>query len=296
MPDIDPVFFAIPVFMIAIGSEAFVLHRERFAAAVGYRLADTFASLSMGIGFLAINAVFKLALIPAYYLVYEYRLFDIPEVWWAWLLLVILQDFCFYWAHRSHHHVRFLWAAHVNHHSSEHYNLSTALRQSWTEHITAAPFYAPLVLLGFDPITLLLVELFNLFYQFGVHTEAVRSLGPLEKVFNTPSHHRVHHGSNPQYIDKNHAGMFIIWDRIFGTFVPEKEPVRYGLTQNIQTFNPVRIAFHEWASMLRDAHKARSLREAFGYIFAPPGWQPSHPRNQHDASQAEGTLPEGSTP
>lgn len=292
MPDIDPVFFAIPVFMIAIGSEAFVLHRERFAAAVGYRLADTFASLSMGIGFLAINAVFKLALIPAYYLVYEYRLFDIPEVWWAWLLLVILQDFCFYWAHRSHHHVRFLWAAHVNHHSSEHYNLSTALRQSWTEHITAAPFYAPLVLLGFDPITLLLVELFNLFYQFGVHTEAVRSLGPLEKVFNTPSHHRVHHGSNPQYIDKNHAGMFIIWDRIFGTFVPEKEPVRYGLTQNIQTFNPVRIAFHEWAAMFRDVRDASSLRDAVGYIFAPPGWRPNRPDTCAPTTDTSSAIPE----
>jgi sterol desaturase/sphingolipid hydroxylase (fatty acid hydroxylase superfamily) len=167
-----------------------------------------------------------------------------------------------------------MWAAHVNHHSSQHYNLSTALRQSWTEHLTALPFYIPLVLLGFDPLMLFIVELLNLFYQYGVHTEAVNKLGWFEWVFSTPSHHRVHHGSNPKYIDKNHGGILIIWDRMFGSFQREEEPVTYGLTINIDTFNPVRIAFHEWRAMIVDVRKAATVTDALGYVFRPPGWMP----------------------
>jgi sterol desaturase/sphingolipid hydroxylase (fatty acid hydroxylase superfamily) len=204
------------------------------------------------------------------------------ETWWSLPLLVVLQDFCFYWAHRAHHSVRFLWAAHVNHHSSLHYNLSTALRQSWTEHLTAFPFYLPLILLGFDPITLVIVELLNLFYQYWVHTEAIEKLGWFEKVFNTPSHHRVHHGSNPEYIDKNHAGFLIIWDRIFGTFQEEHGPVTYGLTKNIETHNPVRIAFHEWRAMIDDVRGAPTFSDAMGYVLRPPGWDPARgPRVHH---------------
>ena len=161
---------AIPVFILTMFAEHLMLGRGRFQEKAGYTLRDTFGSLSMGMGFLFLSSLAKLALVPMYLWLYQFRLFDISETWWSLPLLVVLQDFCFYWAHRTHHSVRFLWAAHVNHHSSMHYNLSTALRQSWTEHLTAVPFYLPLILLGFDPVTLVIVELLNLFYQYWVHT------------------------------------------------------------------------------------------------------------------------------
>ncbi|MFP6684178.1 MAG: sterol desaturase family protein, partial [Polyangiaceae bacterium] len=203
---------AIPVFLATILIEIVVLRRAGYAGKVGYETKDAAASIAMGFGFLVVSGVAKLAIVPAYLFLHQFRLFDVPDGWATWAALFLLQDFCFYWAHRTHHSVRFMWAAHVNHHSSQHYNLSTALRQSWTEHLTALPFYVPLVLLGFDPLMLFIVELLNLFYQYGVHTEAVNKLGWFEWVFSTPSHHRVHHGSNPKYIDKNHGGILIIWD------------------------------------------------------------------------------------
>lgn len=265
---------AIPVFISTILIEIVLLRRAAYADKVGYASKDTAASLAMGFGFLLISSVAKLAIVPVYLFLHSFRLFDIPDGWTTWAVLFLLQDFCFYWAHRTHHSVRFMWAAHVNHHSSQHYNLSTALRQSWTEHLTALPFYIPLVLLGFDPLMLFIVELLNLFYQYGVHTEAVNKLGWFEWVFSTPSHHRVHHGSNPKYIDKNHGGILIIWDRMFGSFQREEEPVTYGLTINIDTFNPVRIAFHEWRAMIVDVRKAATVTDALGYVFRPPGWMP----------------------
>jgi len=281
---------AIPIFMLTIGIEFGWMRLRPSLRWAGYTLRDTWGSLSMGMGFLVASGVAKLAVVPFYYWLYEYRLFEIGDAWWTWPLLIVLQDFCFYWAHRTHHEVRFMWAAHVNHHSSQHYNLSTALRQSWTEHLTALPFYLPLILLGFDPLTLMVVELLNLFYQYWVHTEVVGKLGWFGWVFNTPSHHRVHHGSNPEYLDRNHAGMFIIWDRMFGTFQPEEAPVRYGLTRNIDTHNPFRIAFHEWHAMFRDVRTADHWRDALGYVFRPPGWGPQ--RQGDSAEPAATPLPE----
>ncbi|HUS23411.1 MAG TPA: sterol desaturase family protein, partial [Candidatus Binatia bacterium] len=166
--------------------------------------------------------------------------------------------------------VRLLWCTHVNHHSSERFNFAVALRQPWTEPLTAPWFWLPLPLLGFHPLMVMTQQAINLLYQFFVHTEAVRSMGPLERVLNTPSHHRVHHGSNPQYIDRNYGGIFIFWDRLFGTFEPEREPVRYGLVHNLATFHPVKIAFHEWAALWRDLRGARSWRERWRCAFAAP--------------------------
>jgi sterol desaturase/sphingolipid hydroxylase (fatty acid hydroxylase superfamily) len=165
-----------------------------------------------------------------------------------------------------------MWAAHVNHHSSEHFNLSTALRQSWTTPLTLPFFYFWLPLAGFRPDMIVIQISISLLYQYWIHTELIGKLGPFEWVMNTPSHHRVHHGSNVEYLDRNHAGIFIIWDRLFGTFEPEKAPVVYGLTTNIETFRPLRIAFHEWAALLRDVRGAASFREAVQYLFRPPGW------------------------
>jgi sterol desaturase/sphingolipid hydroxylase (fatty acid hydroxylase superfamily) len=189
-----------------------------------------------------------------------------------WAAAFVVEDFTYYWFHRCSHDVRILWAAHVNHHSSESYNLSTALRQSWTTPFTTLLFYWPLPLLGFHPYMIFIATSASLLYQFWIHTECIDRLGPFERVFNTPSHHRVHHGSNLEYLDRNHGGILILWDRWFGTFEPEVATVKYGLTKNIDSFNPLRIAFHEFAAIARDVRAASDWRARFGYVFGPPGW------------------------
>jgi sterol desaturase/sphingolipid hydroxylase (fatty acid hydroxylase superfamily) len=271
------IYYAIPFFLATIGIERWlVLRRERGAdakmALAGFTTKDSFASLAMGLGFLGIEIFLKLLPFAGLAWLYQFRLFDIPVVWWSWLLLLFAEDFCYYWFHRLSHEVRFLWAAHVNHHSSTHYNLTTALRQSWTTPFTGFIFWAPLPLLGFPVEMILIQKSISLLYQYWLHTELIGNLDWFETVFNTPSHHRVHHGRNPIYLDRNHAGIFIIWDKLFGTFEPEGEPVDYGLTKNIHTYNPVRIAFHEWAAMLGDAWNARTWRGRLGYLVMPPGW------------------------
>jgi sterol desaturase/sphingolipid hydroxylase (fatty acid hydroxylase superfamily) len=263
------IYFSIPVFLLSIAAELLYARQTKQAL---YEWHDTLACLAMGLGNVIISAAWKaLAWGVLFAWLYQHRLFEIPmTAWWAWALILVVEDFCYYWFHRLHHEIRFMWAAHVNHHSSEHLNLAVALRQSWTTPFTGMLFWAPLALLGFHPLMILTQQAISLLYQFWIHTQAIKTLGPLEWVMNTPSHHRVHHGSNPQYLDKNYAGIFIVWDRLFGTFEPEREPVRYGLTHNINTFNPVRIAFHEWAAIWRGARKAGTLRAALYQVFGRP--------------------------
>ncbi len=267
----DLVLYAIPAFLALIGLEMWVARRMDLR---GYERKDTAASLAMGLGNVAVNAVVKGGMAVLFVWLYEHRFFDLGTGALAWGLVFVAEDFTYYWFHRLSHEVRFLWAAHVNHHSSERYNLSTALRQSWTTPFTTLLFYWPLPLLGFHPALIATAVGVSLLYQFWIHTEAIRSLGPLELVVNSPSHHRVHHGANVEYLDRNHGGILIVWDRLFGTFEPERAPVRYGLTKNVDTFHPVRIAFHEWAALVRDVRSAASLRDALGFVLAPPGWRP----------------------
>jgi sterol desaturase/sphingolipid hydroxylase (fatty acid hydroxylase superfamily) len=243
-----------------------------------YRVQDTLASLGMQAGNIVMNLGMAGVVFAGLSAAYEHRWLDLsPSSPWAWAALFVLDDFTYYWFHRISHECRFWWAAHVNHHSSQEYNLSTAIRQSWTSVIvgTWTP-WIPLAFLGFPPAMILAEQGFNLFYQFWIHTEAVKRMPRwFEYLFNTPSHHRVHHASNPRYLDRNYAGVLMVWDRLFGTFVEEceKEPPRYGIVKNIDTFNPVRIAFHEWTSIVRDLTAARSWREATGVTFGPPGWR-----------------------
>ncbi len=273
--------FAVPVFLLLIVGEVLLGRR---GGVRGYELRDTFASLAMGLGNVGIAALTKAVMFGSWVVLYEYRLFDIGDAWWVWPLLIVAEDFCYYWFHRASHEVRFLWAAHINHHSSQHYNLSTALRQSWTTPFTGPIFWLPLPLLGFDPVMILTANAISLVYQFWIHTEHIDRLGPIEWIFNTPSHHRVHHGSNVQYLDRNHGGILIIWDRLFGTFEKERAPVDYGLTKNIDTYNPVRIAFHEWVAMFRDARATGSVLRGAETFIRPPGWRPG------DASQTSREL------
>jgi sterol desaturase/sphingolipid hydroxylase (fatty acid hydroxylase superfamily) len=277
------VLYSIPAFFALIVLE--VLWAKKHPEVVGYEPRDTVASLSMGLANVTVSAAAKLLSIPFFALLYEHRVADLGDatMWWSWLVLLVAEDFCYYWFHRSHHEVRLLWAVHVNHHSSQHYNLSTALRQALLTPLTGPIFWAPLALLGYAPWMILTAQAWSLLYQFWLHTEAIGKLGPLEYVFNTPSHHRVHHGKNVQYLDRNHGGIFILWDRLFGTFEPERERVVYGLTKDIRTFNLVKIGFHELAAITGDVRRAPTLRAKLGYIFAPPGW--SHDGSSLTAGQ-----------
>ena len=189
---------------------------------------------------------------------------------------VVAWDFIYYWNHRFMHESRYMWAIHVVHHSSEHYNLSTALRQPVADALGTFLPYSSLCLLGVSPELLTTARGINLLWQYWIHTEAVDSMGPSEAVLNTPSHHRVHHGSQPQYLDRNHGSILIVWDRLFGTFEPEGDRVIYGLTKNLGSFNPLVIVGHEYAEMARDVASATSWGERLGYVVCGPGWARSH--------------------
>ncbi|MGJ8669454.1 MAG: sterol desaturase family protein [Oceanococcus sp.] len=272
MPTI--IFWAVPVFVGLLALEFFWFRQRPKSAARGYETADTWASLSMGVGNLLTATAWKAVAVGLLFGVYEWRINTVPmQAWWAWGLLVLADDFVYYWFHRFGHRVRLGWAAHVNHHSSSYYNLSTALRQSWTGPFLKVWFYLPLAFLGFHPLMILTGQAISLIYQFWIHTEVIHRLPrPVEWLFNTPSHHRVHHGSNPQYLDKNYAGIFIIWDRLFGTFIAETEPVQYGLTKPLQSRNPFWIAFHEWIFMLKHVWHAKHWKNKLGYLLMPPDW------------------------
>ena len=216
----DPTVYAIPVFIVLIALELFIDIRQKLKL---YESKDTAACISMGLGVIVIGLVTKTMYFFLYSWIFQFRIFDLENTWWMWVLLLFADDFSFYWHHRLSHEVRILWAAHVQHHSSERLNLAVALRQSWGEPFYKYLFYCWIPLLGFDPIYIFVMQAISLIYQFFQHTELVGTLGPIEWIFNTPSHHRVHHAVQHQYLDRNHAGILIIWDRIFGTFVKEKK-------------------------------------------------------------------------
>ncbi|MEM6722822.1 MAG: sterol desaturase family protein [Bacteroidota bacterium] len=267
-------YFALPVFILAILAEVWIDRREHLDLYYGK---DTFVSFMMLLFTGIIEFVPKLLAFIAFY--YLHALSPLAEVvgrqWWAWVLLFFLDDFAYYWFHRMNHEVRIFWAGHVTHHSSVKMNLGTALRQGVGERIHKFLFWMWIPLLGFDALMLFIMMSINLFYQFWVHTELVDRLPPwFEYVFNTPSHHRVHHASNARYLDRNHAGVLIIWDRLFGTFSEEKEfekPV-YGLTQNLETYHPVKVATHEYAAIWKDVRRAKKWTDKLNYIFNAPGW------------------------
>ena len=268
----DPVQIAIPAFIVSIIIEMFAI---KAGARGDYDWRDTATSLAMGFGNTFAAVLFGAAIVGIGVGLRQYRLFDIPVTWWSLALCFVADDFFYYWFHRTAHRIRWFWASHVIHHSSQHYNLSTALRQTWTGQISLSfIFRLPLFLVGFDPRLILFCAGLNLVYQFFIHTEVVRRLPlGLELWLNTPSHHRVHHGTNARYLDRNYGGVFIVWDRLFGTFEPERddEPVRYGIVTNLATFNPLWVATHEWVGIGRDLLKARDWRTRWLAVAGPPG-------------------------
>jgi len=276
MPNFPPIIiYAIPFFVFAMLLEFFVASAKNIKS---YTAKDAFSSIAMGLGNVFIGLVSKLFVFAALYYVYEnLRIFTIPITWWSFIILFFLDDFSYYWFHRTSHENRFFWASHVVHHSSKHYNLSTALRQTWTGSFYSFIFWLWLPLIGFHPGMIIFQMSISLLYQFWIHTELIQKMPKhIELFFNTPSHHRVHHGSNPIYLDKNHAGILIIWDKLFGTFQPElkSEKVQYGLVVNIKTYNPIFIAFNEWGALFKDLNtKNISVRNRIRYLYKPPGWK-----------------------
>ncbi|MEP5569533.1 MAG: sterol desaturase family protein [Halioglobus sp.] len=274
----DLTALALPAFALLMLAEAII---TAIRGKEAYEWRDFGASMSQLAMNIAVKLGFDVLIIGLHFYLYQHRFFELGQGPLQWLFTLLVLDFMFYWYHRASHRVRFLWCAHVVHHSSERMNFGTALRQSPTGPLTRALFYWPLPLLGFDPLVIASAGAIATIYGFWTHTEMVRKLwAPLEYVFTTPSHHRVHHGSNPEYIDRNYANLLIIWDRLFGTFAEEKASVRYGLINNINTYNPLRIAFHEWGSLVVTSTKAGSIVSALKLWLHPPGWKQTVPASE----------------
>jgi len=265
-------YYAIPFFVLLLSIEAWFSYKEQKKL---YETKDTFTSLGLGIGNVITGFFTKALIFGLFTFLYNHRLFTLDAgVWWYWVVLFFADDFSYYWFHRISHHVNYFWASHVVHHSSQHYNLAAALRQTWTGNATGAfLFWAWMPLVGFHPIWILFMQQISLIYQFWIHTETVNKLpAPVEFIFNTPAHHRVHHGSDLKYLDKNHAGILIIWDRLFGSFQPEEERPVYGLTKNIESYNPALIAFKTWGELFKKAYASGSVKNGFYYFIKAPGW------------------------
>jgi len=235
-----------------------------------YDAKDTLAAAAIGVGNLIISAAIKVATFSIIIFFYNIAPIKIPPTWWSYLLCIIWIDFWRYWAHRIAHENRFWWATHVTHHNSEKYNWSVSFRLGWTQHIKII-FFIPVALTGFHPVVFFISHQIEVLYQFWIHTEYIRKLPkPIEYIFTTPSHHRVHHARNGNYLDRNYGSTFIFWDRIFGTFQPEEEEPDYGITKPVNSYNPVYLNFHEWMDIFSDVRRSKSLREAMVMIFVRP--------------------------
>ena len=270
---LDPTVIAIPIYFLLIGIELIV---HRVQSVKSYRLNDAITNINCGVTSQVTGAFLKVLSIGLYALIYEqYAIFNLQSSVVVWGLAFVAYDFFYYWAHRMSHEVNLFWGGHSVHHQSEEYNLSVALRQSSTQTIWTFVFYIPMALVGVDPIILVSVSGFNLLYQFWIHTESINKMPKwFEAVFNTPSHHRVHHARNPKYIDKNHAGTFIIWDRMFGTFKAEEERPVYGITKNLNSWNPVWANLAHYSDMWSEIRTIPSRKDKWRYLFNKPGWLP----------------------
>jgi alkylglycerol monooxygenase len=270
--NVNPVVLSIPIYFLLILIELVI---DRWKNLKLYRLNDAITNISCGITEQVSGLFAKVFTIGLYHLVYtHFKLFDIPTNWYFMLLLYLGVDFFYYWGHRMSHEVNLFWTGHVIHHQSEDYNLSVALRQGAFQKVFTAAFYLPLALVGFDTESFLYINALNTIYQFWIHTETIGKMGWFEYVFNTPSHHRVHHGRNPKYIDKNHAGSLIIWDKLFGTFQAEEERAVYGITVPANTWNPINAHIKPFQDLYKDVKSVPNFTDKLKLLFMPPGWFP----------------------
>ena len=264
-----PTVAAIPFFAIMIALESWWSSRRNSEEYADRR--DTWGNIFLGFMSVVWGALFGLGIGVIYLWCYEFAPYKFPaDAWWSWAALFFIDDLAYYIFHRVSHEVRLFWNFHVVHHSSEQYNLSVAVRQSWFSGVLHWIFYAPVMLLGFAPWMFAVMHGFNLIYQFWIHTRLIGKLGWLEYIFNTPSHHRVHHGVNEIYLDKNYAGVLIIWDRLFGTFVDETETPRYGIIKPLKSYNPLWINTHGWFEMAAAIKGQKSISNKLRCIFGSP--------------------------
>ena len=272
--NLNPIVLSIPIFFILIGIELVV---ERLSHRKLYRLPDAIANLSCGITSQLSGLFMRVLAIGVYEVIYSnLAFFTLERNWMYWLVLFLLTDFAYYWAHRMSHEINLFWGGHVVHHQSEEYNLSVALRQSSFQVVWTFAFSLPIAFLGFNTLDFALISALNTLYQFWIHTETINKMGWFEYIFNTPSHHRVHHGRNPKYIDKNHAGSLIIWDKMFGTFQAEEERPTYGITKPINSWNAVWANFSHYAEMAKEMKMIPSWGDKIKYMFKKPGWLPDY--------------------
>lgn len=271
---LNPIVLSIPIFFLLIGIELVV---ERFSHRKLYRLPDAIANLSCGITSQLAGLFFRVLAVGVYEILYSnFALFHLEKNWLYWPVLFLLVDLAYYWAHRMSHEINLFWGGHVVHHQSEDYNLSVALRQSSFQVIWTFAFSLPLAFIGFDTWDFALMSALNTLYQFWIHTETIKKMGWFEYIFNTPSHHRVHHGRDPKYIDKNHAGALIIWDRMFGTFQEEEEPPTYGITKPINSWNAIWANLNHYDIMTKELKMIHGFNDKIKYLFKKPGWFPSY--------------------
>ena len=259
-----------PIVLIMIFAEVLISNWQNKTY---YKQEDSLCTAGLLAGNILIAFAVKGFALALHFYLYEFRLLDLSAViplWAMWLLTFVLIDLVFYIYHRMSHRMRFLWAIHMSHHSSEEMNFAVSFRQAWFGPISKIPFFVSLPLIGLDPTIIAVAGVISTLWGIVGHTQIVNKLGPLEWVFNTPSHHRVHHGSNKQYIDKNYGNLLIIWDRMFGTFEPEREQVQYGLVNNVNTFNPVKITFMAWTSIWQDINQSNTAGQTLRAFFGPP--------------------------
>lgn len=273
--DLSPVIIAIPMYFTLMAIE---LVYESITNRKTYRLNDAITNISTGVLQQLSGTFLSILKVGLYLLMYEYfAFFRLEQTWLTFAIAFIAWDLCYYWEHRLAHEINLFWGGHSVHHQSEDYNLSVALRQSSTAFIWGLPIYLPMALLGVHPNHFLLAGGINLLYQFWIHTEHIKKMPKwFEAIFNTPSHHRVHHGRDPKYLDKNYAGVFIFWDKWFGTFQEEEERPHYGTTKPLQSWNPVYANFAHYISLFKQVGKARSVKDGFLILFKPPGWLPDY--------------------
>lgn len=262
------IVYAVPVMLTLVLVEWLIGLRQNKHL---YEGKDFIASAAIGVGNLIVSALLKTGMLLAFIAVYNITPLRIPPTWWSYLLCIVAVDFARYWAHRVAHEWQFLWATHVTHHSSSNYNFAVSFRLSWTQHIKLL-FFLPLGLFGFHPLVFFIVNQIAVLYQFWIHTELIGKLPkPIEYIFTTPSHHRVHHAVDDQYIDRNYGSTFIIWDRMFGTFQPEAHRPTYGITKPVKSYNPITLNFHVWVDVVKELRQARTLKDVYAILFGYPG-------------------------
>ncbi len=267
---VDNAFFLIGAAILVIEIAEMVFKGEFKAKTIGEML----VSASTQIPYILAETFILTSAYGIYWIIAQGLPWSVPVTWWSLVLVVVLADITYYWEHRIAHEVRILWTQHAVHHSSRHMNIVTGVRFGPLEGLWSLVAHIPLAMIGFPPEAIIFGVIAVLAYQTWLHTELIGKLGPLERVLNTPSHHRVHHGCDDKYIDRNYGGILIIWDRLWGTFQVEEETPRYGLKRDFDSRNPIRVWFSEWPALMSDMAKSKSLSELLGYLFRPPGWTP----------------------